>query len=95
MILRDQFYQDLDKEEKLLITIWETSIKNETCYYGKYVNVNLQIYKDYAEKNMPEQYGMHFTERTNGPVVYYKDLNELKHDIREALIKDHRLKSQL
>jgi len=95
MILRDQFYHDLNKEEKLLVTIWETSIKNEIFYFGKYVNVNLQIYKDYAEKNMNEQYGMYFTERTNGPDVYYKDQNELKNDIINALINDQRLKSQL
>jgi hypothetical protein len=88
-ILMKTFLLDIDLEIKLEVTIWAKGFEKSIYYYAKYVNTNINDYKNRG--------AVEYTEEISGKTVYYKNLNNFENDLRKTLTSSstQSLKSQI
>lgn len=85
----------INEKETLKVSIFRTQLNNQEVYYARYINIELEYYKDLSSEAQGTDYGMKYTEYTNGPTVYYSNLNVFIKDLPAALIKGPRLKARI
>lgn len=85
----------LDENDTLKVSIFRNAINNRQVYHAKYVNINLDIYKDLTIHEQSTYYGIDYKESSNGPIVYYSDIEEFLRDLPSALISGPRLSSKV
>ena len=85
----------INDEETLNVSIFRTQLNNQEVYFARYINIELKYYKDLSIEAQGTEYGMKYTEYTNGPTVYYSNLKDFINDLPAALRNEPRLKTKI
>ncbi len=89
------FTLPVDENITLKVSIWQETVHGSSVFYAKYININLDDYIRLSQLSQESSYGITYREENNGPIIYYRNLNQFLADLRIALVNGPRLTSQL
>ncbi len=77
----DTFHLTSLDGETIKFTIHDEIIGNNRCYYAKYVNTDLPLYKKMNEWEQSTAFGIDYSDK-NGHKVFYKDKDKMINDLK-------------
>ncbi len=89
------FNLQIDTNTILKISIWRELVENALAYYARYININLAAYQNLSQLEKDGSFGITYRQENNGPIIYYRDMQQFIIDLRVALITGPRLTSIL
>ena len=89
------FILPVDENITLKVSVWQETVHDSSAFYAKYININLDDYIKLSPLSQEFYYGITYREENNGPIIYYRNLNQFLADLKIALVKGPRLTSQL